>query len=172
MEIWPELQLEYPRPPGGDELFAFKKDVLLPILDHHTVASAIILDEQQFVVVRMSTDDVTAQAVRGELETRKAPLFTGVGLASYDPEKDARNRILSANSKLGRQPSPEEFELQVRAFQAFMTEVLPAFTRHYIHHMPCRVHDPWLGSLFVHLQLDSVSIDQGSEACIRGFPYV
>lgn len=202
---WKEFQLWYRQKPtqssDQDEIFAFKQNALLPALDALGVTYAFILDEEDYVLVRIETTIEDEPRVKSALEQAilGSPRFSHVNIGPWDPEVDARNRIqkvLAQLPALGFPPSPPgnawtitgdfpthtvqgslkvapmPLDDKIRESATYMAKVAGEFTLAYLRHMPSRVEDRWLKSLFVHLLLDSISTWQGDEKQIRGFPYI
>ncbi|MCI4327890.1 MAG: hypothetical protein L3K16_09755, partial [Thermoplasmata archaeon] len=67
---------------------------------------------------------------------------------------------------------PEEFDDKVEEFATFIARIAGRFTLDYVRHMPSRVDDRWLKSVFVHLLLNSISTSKPEEAEVREFPYI
>jgi len=201
MPVWREFRLwyssAYTSAPSPDALFDFKKRRLLPALEHYNVEYFFILDEPQFILVRMQLENDEVTEIRTSLEQllheTNTP-FSKVSLESWSPSEDARTRILNARRMVEQQISfqgipeggwrvrreangnwvaePENLDQKTEAFANFMAHVAGEFTRVYLKEMPYRVNDRWLMSLFIHLLMDSISTWQNEESDVRLFPYV
>lgn len=139
-------------------------------------------------------DDQALVSIRQAIEVNIAPLFDHVTVEAWSPSEDARRRIMSAKDKLpassgltkgdigwqviGKDDSNQwifrdaDLEAEVEIFSGFMTRVVGQFTRSFLSEIPERIENRWLMSLLVHLMLNSVSIDQGTENEVRAFPYI
>lgn len=194
MNEWREFRIWYATSPNPDDLFRFKKTHLLTILAKYDIEDFLILDEPEFVLLRIKVDDASTKQI--ELSLKKSvqakSLFSRVTVEIWSPSVDARNRILSAKERiemLAKIPEvgwmvkgkanngswiivPEDLEKQTMAFSTFMSHVVGKFTRAYLKEMPYRVEDRWLISLFIHLILNSISVWQKEENESRAFPYV
>jgi hypothetical protein len=95
---WREYRLWYKAPPSADDLFKFKKEQLLPLLNRLGLTYSLILDQQQFVLVRVQIDLEAESRLQEELSGAgsKNGLFARVTVESWDPVDDARRRILDA----------------------------------------------------------------------------
>lgn len=193
MAAWREFRLWYAASPSPHDLFAFKTAYLVPALEKHGVEDFLVLDEPRFVLLRLGADDELANDIRLSLEEsiKSGALFAELTLETWSPEADARNRILSARQRAklpaeipeggwvikGKRSDgkwiadSEDLDKQVAAFSTFISRVLGRFTKAYLKEMPYRVEDRWLMSLFLHLMLNSISIDQPQESETREFPY-
>lgn len=193
MATWSELQLWFDGQRTQDELFQYKKAHLIPTLNRHGIARFLVLDESEFILVRVDASAALVSQLKATLRWTLEPLFRELKVQRWSPEDDARNRILAARSKViqgpptpgndgfaidGKSPSgdwlvsPADLVQQTDAFASFMTEVAAHFTKHYITSMPYRVSDRWLLSVFVHLLLDSISTWQQEEDEAREFRYI
>jgi len=194
MAEWHEFGLWYAINPNPSDIFAFKKTHLLQMLERYGVEDFIMLDEPEFVVLRIDVNGESAKRIFADLEEtiQMEPLFSRVTMGSWSPITDARNRILAARERAkipaeipsagwmikGKTPNgkweaaPENLDKQVEAFSVFMSKVLSKFANAYIKEMPYRVEDRWLMSVFLHLTLDSISTWQPEENEIREFPYL
>lgn len=198
---WLEYQLRWAPgvPSNPDAVFRFKRETLLPALDACHIEYAFILDEPDWVLVRVQVENDQRKVEileRLEASIKGTPLFSHITVDTWSPEKDARDRIASALGKLGAPLQPtsgasgvgwevtgrgvkgawvvqsKDFREQEEEFVKFITEVAGRFTLEYLRAMPRRVADRWLKSLFVHVLLDSISTNQGEEQQIREFPYI
>jgi hypothetical protein len=190
MNSWYELRFWYADSPRPLALYEFKRDALLPVLQEYSVPGFLILDEPEFMLLRIETDNQTSDAIKAHFEENLPPHFSRVTVNTWSPTHDARNRILSAKRRLPGSPlpdddsgwkvqgknasgrwivSPQNLDEQVEAFARFMTRVLGTFTERYLLEMPFRVEDRWLMSVFLHLMLDSISVWQTEEKEIREF---
>jgi len=193
MDDWCELRFWYADLPQPPILYEFKCDVLLPILQEYGIHGFLVLDEPEFLLLRIETDTQTSDAIKARFEQILPPHFSKVTVNPWSPTDDARNRILSAKRKLRGLPlpdddsgwkvqgknadnrwivSPQDIDGQVDAFARFMTRVLGVFTERYLLEMPFRVEDRWLMSVFLHLMLDSISVGHSEEKEIREFPFI
>jgi hypothetical protein len=87
-----------------DAVFLFKKEVLLPALDACHIDYSFILDEPEWVLVRVQVEDDQRKAeILGKLLTaiQGSPLFSTITVDVWSPEKDARDRITGALQRLG-----------------------------------------------------------------------
>jgi hypothetical protein len=202
---WKEFRLWYRQRPAQtsdiDEIFAFKKHVLVPALDGLGIDYAFILDEPDFVLVRVEVSpDAEARAkVAFEQAIQGSSPFSKLTTEDWSPEADARDRIQRALIQLQAMGAPANLsgkgwwiqgdyptntvvgslqirempiDEKVRESASFMAKVAGEFTLAYLRSMPSRVEDRWLKSLFAHLLLDSISTPQDEEKQIRGFPYI
>lgn len=194
MAEWHEFRLWYAINPNPSDIFAFKKAHLLPMLERYGVEDFLMLDEPEFVLLRIDINGESAKRIYCDLEktTRPEPLFSKVTVESWSPTEDARNRILTARQRAkipagipqggwritGKTPdgkwgaAPEDLDKQIAAFSIFISKVVGKFTKAYLKQMPYRVEDRWLMSVFLHLILDSISTWQKEEEESRDFPYV
>lgn len=194
MAEWREFRLWYATTPDPNTLFAFKKAYLSPILEKHGIEDFLMLDQREFILLRVEVENETAKQIKLFLEESIQPgsLFSRVTVETWSPIVDARNRILAARERAkvpaevpeggwmikGKNSEgkwvvvPENLDNQIAAFSTFMARVVGRFTKAYLKEMPYRVEDRWLTSLFLHLILDSISIWQKEENESREFPYV
>ena len=193
MNEWHELRLWYGTPKNQNHLFEYKRTHMLSVLATHHIANFLVLDETDFVVLRIEANKSIVEVVKLSLEGSISTLFSRITVEDWSPTKDARDRILSAKGKLPALPSanpddgwavhgknqdgqwvitPENLDRQVSAFSTFMARVLGQFTGYYLREMPYRVEDRWLMSLFVHLMLNSISTWRSEEQDIREFRYI
>lgn len=191
---WYEFNLWYGEKIDIEKLCNLRK-LLLPILDEHKIEDFLVLNEPKFVLLRVEIDEETKRNVEKDLKSLVEQLqgtFSKVTSNKWNPEKDARDRILRAAEKLGlkleegkgwmivgreplnRQwiPVEDNLDLKVREFAVFMTKVVGKFMRAYVEEMPRIVKDRWLLSVLIHLLLNSISVDQVQEKETREFPYV
>ncbi len=168
---------------------------LLPILEKQNILDFLILNEPEFVLLRVQVDDPS----RGEIEKLLVDLvaqsqgnFARMTIENWSPEDDARGRIVSAARQLGLQlqdgqgwmiagreplnrkwvPAEDDLDVKTREFAVFMTKVVGQFTRAYVNQMPRRIGDRWLLSVMTHLLMNSISLNIIEENEIRRFPYV
>lgn len=192
MSEWNELRFWYSSDVTSEELYTFKRDVMLPALEEHAIDQFLCLDQAAFMLLRFYSTEEVFETIVKQLERKLPKQFSDITRESWTPEGDARERIQAAKQFLsaddyimakegwkilGRKDNEwlvavEDLDKQVEAFSTFMSDVLGKFTRSYIEKMPYRVEDRWLLSVFVHLMLDSISVWQEMEAEVREFPYV
>ena len=194
MAEWHEFRLWWDINRNPDDVFAFKKTHVLPILEKYGIEDFLMLDEPDFVLLRIDIDGETAKRIRSDLEEtiKPEPIFSKLTVESWSPITDAKNRILAARERtkipaeipeggwmiMGKAPdgnwvvAPEDLDKQVAAFSIFISKVVGKFTKAYLKEMPYRVEDRWLMSVFLHLILDSISTWQKEENEIREFSYI
>lgn len=194
MVEWHEFRLWWDINPNQDNVFAFKKTYVIPILEKYGIEDFLMLDERDFVLLRINIDSESSKRVHSDLEEiiKIEPIFSKVTVGSWSPVTDAKDRILAAREQVkipveipeggwmikGKTSdgewavAPEDLNKQVAAFSIFMSKVVGKFTKAYLKEIPYRVEDRWLVSVFLHLLLDSVSTWQPEEKEIREFPYV
>jgi len=153
-----------------------------------------MLDEPEFLLLRVEVDDQSAKRIESLLKDamQSESIFSKLTMEGWSPVANAKERILAARQRAnvpaeipeggwmitgkaadGRWiAAPEDLDNQVSAFSAFMTRVAGKFTKAYLKEMPYRVEDRWLMSVFLHLALDSISVWQKQENESREFPYV
>jgi len=191
---WYEFQLIYGEKVDIEKLSDFR-NALLPILDKYKIEDFLVLNERKFVVFRVEVDENTKKEIKKSLKEiveKSEGVFSDVKVNGWNPEKDARDRIIDTAKKVGlkleegegwmvvgREPlnqlyvmMKDDLEIKIKEFSTFMTKVAGRFTKAYIKEMPRRIHDKWLLSLFVHLLINSISYDQIQEDEIRKCPYV
>ena len=193
MAEWHEFRLWYDINPNPSDIFVFKKTYVLPMLERYDVEDFLMLDEPDFVVLRIGINGESAKRILSDLEEtiQMETLFSRVTMGSWSPITDARDRILGARERAkipaeittggwmikGKTPNgnweaaPEDLDRQVAAFSIFISKVAGKFTEAYLKEIPYRVEDRWLMSVFLHLILDSISTWQKEESEIREFPY-
>jgi hypothetical protein len=191
--VWTEFQVIYGEKINYKKLYDFRKFVL-PILDEHKINDFLILSEPTCVLLRVEINEQNRENIRKILtamvETSEDG-FSDVKVGEWNPEKDARDRILKVAKDLrivlnegkgwmvaGREPlnnhwvvTEDDLELKVTEFSRFMTRVVGRFTRAYFENMPRIAQDRWLFSVLLHLLLNSVAFDQKQERETRDFPY-
>jgi len=192
MDEWKELRFWYAGDVSSTDLYAFKREVLLPALEAHAIDQFLCLDQAAFMLLRTCGTVEILDGLFKRFEDDLPELFSKVSQESWSPEVDARDRIQAAKQFLsaddyilaqegwkilGRKDNEwlvavEDLDRQVDAFSIFMSDVLGRFTKLYIENMPYMVEDRWLLSVFMHLMLDSISVWQEKEAEVREFPYV
>ena len=192
MTKWREFRLWHDIAPNQEDLFTFKKTHVIPILERCNIEDFLMLDEPEFILLRVEAGNESTELIRSYLEEVIKPLFLRLTIENWSPITDARNRILTARERAqvpreipeggwrvmgktsdgGWAMAPEDLDKQVMAFSTFISRVLGKFTKAYIKEMPYRVQDRWLMSVFVHLILDSISTWQKEENEIREFPYI
>jgi hypothetical protein len=186
----------YPNSEYFDKLFHFKKS-LLPILDKYCVEDFLILDEGKYFLLRVEVSDETANKMKEDFDglVYGNSDFDKVVPTTWEPENDARTRILGARERAiqglrisfegipeggwkietwceGRWiAKPDDLSLKTEKFAKFMSKVVGKFTRAYLEEIPERVDDRWLLSVFIHLFLHSVS-EQRFERETRAFPWI
>ena len=191
---WTEFQVVYGTKIDFKKLYDFRKFVL-PILDEYKINDFLVLSEQTCVLLRVEVDEATKENIKKKLMAMIVTSengFSDVKVGEWNPEKDARDRILKVAKDLGlileegkgwmvagREPlnknwvlAEDDLELKVTEFSKFMTRVVGKFTRAYFENMPRMVQDRWLFSVLLHLLLNSVSFDQIQEKETRDFPYL
>lgn len=194
MRRWREFRLWYAGTLNPDDLFAFKRTYLIPVLEKYGINDFLLLDEPKFLLLRVEVEDTLAKRIRSSLKDsmQSGALFSRLTVAGWSPIADARKRILDARqrAKVPAQipkggwmikgkaqdgtwiAAPENLDKQVTAFSSFMCRAVGKFTKVYLKEMPYRVEDRWLMSVFLHLVLNSISVWQTQENEIREFPYL
>jgi len=190
---WCEFRLWYGEKVNVEKLYNLRK-LLLPILDEHKIEDFLVLNEPKFVLFRVEVEEETKKDIEKSLEVLVEQLestFSRVTIEKWDPEEDARDRILEAAQRLGLKleegkgwmiagreplnrnwvPIQDNLDLKIREFAVFMTKVVGKFTRAYVKEMPRIVKDRWLLSVLLHLLLNSISVDKVQEKETREFPY-
>ena len=187
---WFEIRLWYSNRPNPDDLFNFKKQKMLDVLDKNKIGYFLVLDEPDFVLLRIEGTRELAENVKTSMETSSSELFSHATFETWSPERDADTRISESRTR-GRLPemegewkfigkdqtgkwqvAPEDKAKMQFAFATFMSRVCGQFTRAYLKEMPSRVEDRWLMSVFVHLMLDSISTWGEEEKQLREFPAI
>jgi hypothetical protein len=176
-----------------DTLYETRRQ-LLPILEKHNIQDFLILNEPEFVLLRMQVNDTNKMDIEKlliDLVAQSKGNLSRVTLESWSPENDAKERILGAARQLGLQLQPEkgwmiagreplnkmrvpaqdDLDVKTSEFALFMTKVVGQFTRAYVKHMPRRTNDRWLLSVMIHLLMNSISLNNFEEN-EREFPYV
>ena len=190
---WCEFRLWYGEKVNVEKLYNLRK-LLLPILDEHEIEDFLVLNEPKFVLFRVEVEEETKKDIEKSLEVLVEQLestFSRVTIEKWDPEEDARDRILGAAQRLGLKleegkgwmiagreplnrnwvvPIQDNLDLKIREFAVFMTKVVGKFTRAYVKEMPRIVKDRWLLSVLLHLLLNSISMDKVQEKETREFP--
>lgn len=200
---WRELRFWYSErfrsrgPEGWRVLYDFKRNSLLPILERYNIHDFLILDEPEFVLLRIEVDEEKLSEIKraAQSSVEQSPDFTRVTVVDWSPEADARTRILGARERAremgisflgiplggwkitGRRAgrwiaAPDDLERKTGEFARFMSRVAGRFTRAYLQEIPQGVDDRWLLSVFIHLLLDSVSVWQRPEKEARAFPFI
>jgi hypothetical protein len=177
-----------------ETLYSLRK-LLFPILDRHHIPNFLVLNEPEFVLLRVEIEENTEKYIAESLQdliNSSEGLLSRVTIEDWSPEKDAEDRILGAAQRLGlkldegkawmiagreplnRQwvPTEDDLQLKTKEFSIFMTKVAGRFTRAYVEEMPRPIKDRWLLSVLIHLILNSISVDQVQEQETRDFPYV
>jgi len=193
MRDWIEFRFWYSRRPSPSQLFEYKKKTLIPTLQSHEIEHFLLLDEPEFMLVRIPPSNGLEDVLPTILESSLAPLFSKITIEKWSAIEDARNRILSSKMKLPNQPlpndgqgwkvhgkndqgqwviTPAELDSEAETFAKFMTHISGKFTEAFISELPSKVENIWLMSLFLHLMMDSISIWQTEENQIREFPYI
>jgi len=191
---WCEYKIWYGEKADTDKLYDFRR-ALLPILDEHEIEDFLVLNEPNFVVFRVEVDEDTMKGIKKSLEgivEKSEDVFSRVTIDRWNPEQDARDRIIGASKRVGlkleegkgwmitgREPlegkwisMEDDLEMKIREFSTFMKKVAGKFTRAHVEEMPRIIKDRWLLSVLLHLLLNSISIDQIQEKEIREFPYI
>lgn len=193
MSDWLEFRFWYSGNKSAFRLYEYKRDILLPALRARGLEHFLLLDEPEFMLLRIPPENGLKENLLTSLEPSLAPIFSKITVERWSAIDDARNRILSSKKKLTNQPlpdddggwevrgkndqgqwiiSPTDLDLEVETFAKFMTNVTGKFTEAFISEMPSRIVNRWLMSLFLHLMMDSISIWQQEENEIREFPYI
>lgn len=187
---WFEIRLWYSGKQNPDALFGFKKNRMLEVLDKENIGYFLVLDERDFMLIRIEGTRELGERVRISMEALGTELFNRATLETWSPERDADTRIVESRGR-GRIPQMEgewkfvgkdkagkwqvvqedKAKMQL-AFATFMSRVCGQFTRAYLKEMPFRVEDRWLMSVFVHLMLDSISTWGEEENQLREFPAI
>jgi len=191
---WCEFRLWYGEKVDVKTLYNLRK-LLLPILDEYKIEEFLVLNEPKFMLFRVEVEEETKKDIEKSLEVLVEQLestFSRVTIEKWDPEEDARDRILGAAQRLGLKleegkgwmiagreplnrnwvPIEDNLDLKIKEFTVFMTKVVGKFTRAYVKEMPRIVKDRWLLSVLVHLLLNSISVDKVQERETREFPYI
>ncbi len=102
MAEWHEFDLWYTIFPNQSDIFAFKKTHLLPMLERYGVEDFLMLDEPNFVVLRIDIDSESAKRIFSDLEQtiKMKPVFSRVTMQSWSPITDAIDRIHGGRSRL------------------------------------------------------------------------
>lgn len=197
---WREIRLWYSEsgPINWHDLYVFKRNKIMPILKDLGIRDFLVLDEPQWLLLRVEVDDKTLKEIKQKLENSIAKnwIFRDVTIAEWSPEEDAKGRILGARERArtrvgvsfqgvpeggwriigikdGRWiAGPDDLERKTREFARFMSRVVGQFTRAYIEEIPDGVDDPWMLSVFIHLLLNSISVWQNLEQAARNFPFI
>jgi hypothetical protein len=194
MSKWREFRFWYVTTPKPNDIFVFKRDYLVPILEKYKIEDFLMLDEPEFLLLRVEVNDLLAKRIDSSLKEaiQSGSIFSKLTTEDWSPVADAKDRILSARQRANIPTeipeggwmivdkdadgkwiaAPEGLERQVSAFSTFMSRVAGKFTKAYLKEMPYRVEDRWLMSVFIHLTLDSISVWQKQENESREFPYV
>jgi len=191
---WSEFRIWYGKKPDRKKLYDLRRSIF-SILDEHEIGDFLVLNEPQFALFRVEVEARTRKDVEESLRSlveHSGGAFSKVTVEKWSPEEDARGRILGAVQRLGLKleegkgwmivgrepagphwiPAEDDLDFKIREFGAFMTKVVGRFTRAYVENMPRQVEDRWLLSVFVHLLLNSISLNQIQEDEVRDFPYV
>ena len=192
--LWSEFQLLYGEKINAEKLYGLRK-LLLHILDKYKIDDFLVLNEPKFVAFRVEVDEKTKKSIHGKLKTlvsESEGAFSDVEYDTWNPQKDARGRILKVAKDLsfkieegkgwmiaGREPlnrlwipAEDDLELKIKEFSTFMTKVVGKFTKAYVKNMPRMIQDRWLLSVLFHLLLNSISIGVVQEKETREFPYL
>lgn len=200
---WHELRLWYSerflsrRHQTWRVLYDFKRSSLLPILEQHEIHDFLLLDEPDFVLLRVEVGDEKISKIKQAIQSsiEQSPDFAQVTVVDWSPEADAKTRILGARERaegmgisfLGIPPggwkitgidtgrwiaAPDDLERKVGEFARFMSRVVGQFTKAYLREIPQGIDDRWMLSVFIHLLLDSVSVWQQMEKETRNFPFI
>ena len=193
---WCQFNIEYVDPLKLDprKLYDLRKQ-LLPILDEHNIENFLVLNERNAVFFRVQVEEETKKKINKSLEDiveRSEGTFSKVTTERWDPERDAKTRIVGAAGRLGLRlkegkgwrivgrdalnelwvPAEDDLDPKIEEFAIFMTRVAGKFTRAFVEEMPRKVEDRWLLSVLIHLLLNSISLDRTEEAEARAFRYV
>jgi hypothetical protein len=192
---WSEFRIWYGEKCTRETLYDLRKSII-DILDQQDVVDFLVLNEPEFVILRINVGQVAKRQIEHSLvdviaQSRGA--FERLEVESWKPEEDARGRILSAGQRAREKfglnivegkgwkvsglpgewiADEDDIDMKVKEFSTFMTRVVGDFTRSYVRHMPRQIEDRWLLSLLVHLLLNSISVDQRQETEVRYFPYI
>ena len=197
---WREIRLWYSEsgPINWHDLYVFKRNKIMPILKDLGIRDFLVLDEPQWLLLRVEVDDKTLKEIKQKLENSIAKnwVFRDVTIAEWSPEEDAKGRILSARERARTRvgvsfqgvpeggwriigikdwrwiTEPDDLERMTREFALFMSRAVGQFTRAYIEEIPDGVDDPWMLSVFIHLLLNSISVWQNLEQAARNFPFI
>lgn len=182
---------------NAEKLYDLRK-TLLSILDEQKIDDFLVLNEPKYVLFRVEINEKTKGDIHDKLKNlakQSEDAFTDVQIDRWDPEADAKGRILKVAKYLSLQArgipegkgwmiagreslnhlwvlAEDDLELKIKEFSIFMTKVVGKFTKAYFKNMPRMVHDRWLLSVLLHLLLNSISIDQIQEKETREFPYL
>ena len=155
----------------------------------------MILNEPKSVIFRIQIDDETKDIIQKNLQEiikQSENAFSRITIENWNPEEDARNRIMGAAQRLGLKlkdgqgwmisgleplrkhwtPTEDNLDLKIKEFSTFMTKVVGKFTKAYVKEMPRLVQDRWLLSVLIHLLSNSISVDQIQENESRAFLYI
>ena len=191
---WCEYGLWYGGGVNPEKLYHLRK-LLFPILDEHKIENFLILNEPERVIFRIKINDETKDIIQKNLQKiikQSEDAFSRITIEKWNPEEDARKRIMDAAQKLGLklkdgqgwmisglEPlkkhwilNEDNLDLKIKEFSTFMTKVVGKFTKAYVQEMPRLVQDRWLLSVLIHLLLNSISVDQIQENESRAFLYV
>lgn len=100
---WCEFRFWYGEKISSEKLYNLRK-LLLPILDEHEIDDFLVLNEPQFVLLRVEVDDESRKRMERDLENLVRQLgncFSRLTNEKWDPKGDARARILGAARRLG-----------------------------------------------------------------------
>ncbi len=193
MDKWKELRFWYADKVSRGSLYAYKSDVILPVLDEFGITKFLFLDQNKYLPLRVYCSESALDELFTRFDGDLPSMFTHLSEEAWSPTSDSEDRIVSAKRILSGDDvlfedvgwkilgkgehgqwlmDVEDLDKQVEAFSTFMTDVLGVFTKQYIESMPYMVEDRWMLSVFVHLMLDSISVWQDAENEVREFPYV
>ena len=100
--VWTEFQVIYGTKIDREKRYDFRKFVL-PILEEYKIDDFLVLNEPTCVLLRVEVDETTKENIKAKLtamvETSENG-FADVKVAEWDPEKDARDRILKVAKTL------------------------------------------------------------------------
>lgn len=155
----------------------------------------MVLNEPKFVLFRVEIEEDIIKEIKKSLDEivkQSEGKFSKVTDEKWNPEKDARDRIIGASQRIGlkleegkgwmivgREPLNQNFvvaiddlDMKIKEFSTFMTRVAGKFTRAYFEQMPRRIIDKWMLSVLFHLLINSLSYNQIEEKEIRKCPYL
>src|SRR5258708_24849851 len=96
MNTWNELRFWYSSRLPASSIYRYKREILLPVLRANAIEHFLLLDEPEFMLLRILTEAEVLAILRTSFEGTLAPLFSRITVEVWSPSDDARNRILSA----------------------------------------------------------------------------